>query len=74
MTTNKPNHEIRLGRIKATLWANETANGVRYNVTLTRLYKEEDQWKSSDSFGRDDLPVLCKVLDLAYLWIFQHSE
>ena len=68
---NQPVHEIRLGRIKATLWAHETKDGRRFNVTLGRLYKEEDQWKTSDSFGRDDLPVLGKVLDLAYYWIFQ---
>jgi len=27
-------------------------------VTVSRSYKEGDSWKSSDSFGRDDLLVL----------------
>lgn len=35
----KPVHEVRLGRIKAAIWANETENGVRHNVTISRLYK-----------------------------------
>jgi len=72
MSTNgktKPVHEIRLGAIKAAIWANETQSGVRHNVTLSRLYKDEEEWKSSDSFGRDDLPVVAKVADMAHTWI-----
>ena len=59
----QPVHEIRLGRIKATIWENDTRNGTRYNVTLTRLYKDGDEWKDSASFGRDDLPLVAKVAD-----------
>lgn len=70
-TGNKPVHEIRLGRIKAAIWENDTQNGKRHNVTVTRLYKEEDQWKDTQSFGRDDLPIVAKVVDLAHTWIFQ---
>lgn len=71
---NKPAHEIRLGRIKATIWANETENGTRYNVTFTRLYKDGDLWKDSDSFGRDDLPLMAKLADRAHSWIFDEAQ
>jgi len=71
---NKPVHEVRLGSIKAAIWANDTTMGTRYNVTLARLYKDVDQWKSSDSFGRDDLPLVGKVADLAHTWIFDHGQ
>ena len=70
---NKPAQEIRLGRIKGTIWANEGENGTRYNVTFTRLYKDDEGWKDSDSFGRDDLPLIAKVADLAHTWIFQQA-
>jgi hypothetical protein len=70
---NKPAHEIRLGRIKATLWANSSENGTRYNVTFTRLYKDGDTWKDSQSFGRDDLPLIAKVADQAHSWIFANA-
>lgn len=66
----RPVHEIRMGRIKAAIWENDTQNGVRHNVTVSRLYKDGDQWKDSSSFGRDDLPLVIKVLDLAHDWIF----
>lgn len=71
---NKPIQEVRLGSIKAAIWANDTQSGTRHNVTFARLYKDGDSWKSSESFGRDDLPLLAKVADLAHSWIFQHGH
>ena len=68
----RPVHEIRLGRIRAALWENSTEKGTRHNVTVSRLYKEGDQWKDSASFGREDLPLVIKVLDLAHTWIYEH--
>jgi len=69
-----PVHEVRLGRIKATIWENSTEHGVRHNVTLSRLYKDGDQWKESTSFGRDDLPLVMKVADKVHDWIFNQSD
>ena len=68
-TKQQPTKEIRLGSIKAALWKNDTEVGVRYNVTFSRLYKDGDSWKSTDSFGRDDLLLLGKVADQAHSWI-----
>lgn len=74
MEKQKPIHEVRLGSIKAAVWQNNTNSGVRYNVTFTRLYKDGDQWKSTESFGRDDLLVLAKVADLTHTWICQQAQ
>ena len=66
----KPVHEVRLGRVRAAVWENDTKNGAMHNVTLTRLYKDDDDnWADSTSFGRDDLPLLAKVADQAHTWI-----
>ena len=70
----KPVHEIRLGRIKAAIWANETDNGTRHNVTITRLYKDGDEWKTSTSFGREELPLVAKIADMAHTWIHGQSQ
>ena len=72
-TKARPVHEVRLGRIRAAIWENETQNGTRHNVTVSRLYKDGDDWKDSSSFGRDDLPLVAKVCDQAHSWIFEHS-
>jgi hypothetical protein len=70
---NRPVHEIRFGRIRAAIWQNETENGTRHNVTISRLYKDGDDWKDSTSFGRDDLPLVAKVCDQAHSWIFAQA-
>lgn len=71
----KPVHEVRLSRIKAAIWANETDNGIRHNVTLSRLYRPEGgDWQDSMSFGRDDLLLVAKVCDMAHTWIIQQSQ
>jgi len=67
---NKPVHEVRMGRIKAAIWENSTEVGIRHNVTVTRLYRDGEAWKDSTSFGRDDLPLVAKVVDLAHSWIY----
>ncbi len=67
----KPVHEIRIGRIKASIWENETEHGSRHNVVIKRLYKQGDAWKSTESFGRNDLPLVQKVADRAHDWICQ---
>lgn len=70
----RPIHEIRLGRIKAAVWENETDTGKRHNVTFQRIYKDGDEWKQSESFGRDDLPLLMKVADIAHTWIYEQAQ
>ena len=64
--SNKPIKEIRIGAIRASIWENQTDDGARYNTTFSRLYKDGESWKSTDSFGRDDLLVLAKVADAAH--------
>ncbi len=34
---NKPVQEIRLGRVKAAIWENQTENGPRHNITVSRI-------------------------------------
>ena len=74
MAKQTPAHEIRFGRIKATIWTNETENGTRHNVQVCPLYKDGDAWRQTGSFGRDELPLVCKVLDQAHAWIFTQAR
>jgi hypothetical protein len=73
--TARPTQEFRLGRIRAAIWENETDNGVRHNVTISRLYKTDDgEWKDSTSFGREDLLLVAKVMDRCHTWIFTEGN
>lgn len=70
-TTNKPAHEIRINGVRATIWKNDTEKGPRYNTTFERCYRDGEQWKTSDSFGRDDLLLLAHIATECFRWIAQ---
>lgn len=71
----KPAHEIRIGSLKAAVWKNTSdKTGVHYNTTFSRLYKEGEEWRSTDSFGRDDLLALGKLADQVHSWIHEQGR
>ena len=70
----EPAHRIRFGRIQASVWGNDTDQGVRYNTTFSRSYKDGEEWKHTDSFGRDDLLVIAEAARQAYLWIHEQRS
>ena len=67
-----PVKTLRLGRIKAAIWENESDNQKFYGVTFARGYMDEAKnWHDSDSFGRDDLLLVAKLADQAHTFIFE---
>ena len=69
---NPPVKTFRLGRIKAAVWAQEIDSRTFYNVTFARTYVDDQkQFHDSDSFGRDDLPLVGKLADQAHTFIFE---
>ena len=74
MANPKPVAEVRIGRVKAAIWSNEAEGRMRHNGTFSRLYKDGDEWKRTQSFGRNDLLVLAKVADQAHSRIFELQQ
>ena len=74
MANPKPISEVRIGRIKAAIWPNGTDGRTRHNVTFSRLYKDGDEWKSTQSFSRNDLLLLAEVADQAHSRIFELQQ
>jgi hypothetical protein len=62
-----------LAAVKAAIWENTVGENTRHSVSFCRLYKDGDQWKTTESFGRDDLLLLAKVADLAHTWICEQQ-
>jgi hypothetical protein len=69
----RPVHEIRRDLIKAAIWANQTEEGIRHNVTFERRYLDGEEWKSTRSFGRDDMLTLAIVAVEARMWIVANT-
>ena len=82
-TTATPNNDVsnrahapvktfRLGRIKAAVWENEADQKKFFNVTFARTYLDDARnYHDTDSFGRDDLPLVAKLADQAHTFIFE---
>lgn len=69
----KPALEIRRGLIKVRVWQRRSKNGVRYSLTVVRLFRNGDQWKESTRLGRDDIPLVRLLLDQAHTWILNND-
>ena len=74
MANQPPVAEFKLGKVKCLVWANETQKGTRHNVTFARFYKDGDDWKETQSFGRDDMPLIGKLADRAHTWIYENAS
>ena len=70
----KPIHESRLGRIRAAIWVNHVnSQGSTFSTTISRPYKDGNVWRDSTAFYRDDLPIVAKIADMAYAWIWSQE-
>ena len=73
-SSNRPVHEIKLGRVRASIWMNESdRKDVWFNVSISRVYRDGDQWKTTTSFVRDDLPLVAKAAEMAFAWIWSEK-
>ena len=53
--------ELRVGFSRATNWENESDGGSFFSVTFSRLFRTDDGWRSTGSFGLNDLPHLAML-------------
>ena len=72
MTGQKPKAKFAAGTVSAALWENEVTskNGQKVTLlkaTVERRYKDTDgNWKSSGSFGRNEIPLAIFCLEKAF--------
>ena len=73
MRLKKPYHEIKDGRVKATIWHEDRDGGTQFNVAFTRLFLDNERWWDSACFHPDDMPALGRLADDVHLWIAEQS-
>ena len=74
---NQPEKKFNCGSISASIWANtKVVNGETvklYSVTINKAYKEDEDWKHTNSFNIEDLPKVALVANEAYKYIRLYS-
>ena len=72
---SKPVYEKRLGSVRVAVFENESDGRKFFNASLTRSYKDGDEWKESSTFnGLHDLAVLKEVVCRAADFIASREE
>jgi len=72
-STSKPVQTYRLHGISVSIFANPTKvdgdDTVFHKVSIQRTYRDGDEFKTTTSFSRDDLPVVELLARRAWEWI-----
>ena len=70
---NRPEKKFKCGPVSASIWAEGKAvNGEMvkfYSISITKAYKDGDNWKNTNSFSAEDLPKVALVANEAYKYI-----
>ena len=71
MANNKPKAKIQAGSVSCALWENEIDVGGRrvavLKATIERRYRDvAGTWQSSNSFGRNEIPLAIYCLQKAF--------
>jgi hypothetical protein len=71
---NRPIHVIRRRGVKASIFINKSGDSEFAKVTVQKIYRDDvGHWKTSTSFGRDDLPLVTLVTKRAWEWILDRE-
>lgn len=72
-SSQDPVYSLRYRGVAMAVFANETKVEGRtitfHKVSLHRYYKEGDEWKVSNGYSRDDLPIVRLLMLKAYEWV-----
>ena len=76
MPGQKPKKQFRMGLVVASVFDQPTDTGTIFNVSITKLYRNEGdaEWSRSTSFNRDDLPLVGEVSRQAWTWIHENQQ
>ena len=67
--SNKPVRVFRVRGVKLSVFENHAKDAVCHKITLVKIYREGEAWKTSSSLGRDDLPIAQLLLGKAWDFI-----
>ena len=74
MAKNEPVCKFRLSRISVAVWENVSGDGATwYRVSITRCWKDGDEWRETTSFDSEDLPIVAEAAMLAHSWIWEQQ-
>lgn len=72
--SNKPVQVFRLKSVKVAVFENRSTDGAPFfKTSLQRIYRDGEEWKTTQSFSREDLPVARLLLQRAWEFILERE-
>ena len=68
---NKPVQVYRARGVKISVFENRAGDNVFYKTAIQRIYREGEEWKTTTSLSRDDLPIAQHLLQKAWEFILE---
>jgi len=74
-TTTSPVCRLTLKGITASVFRNESDKNIPfYKVSITRTFKDGDEFRTTTAFNRDDLPLVGEVARRAWLEVIKRES
>lgn len=74
-TKPTPVYDVKAGNIRLAVWENFTDGKPWYNCTVSRRYKDGDDWKDANTYtGIGDLAAVKQAVALAIQWIADREK
>ena len=76
MQNQPPVHTLRYGNVQAAIWKNQSEQNQSeyFSVTLSRRFRQGEEWKDSKAFLKSDLPTVSKIAGDAHSWIQDQAD
>lgn len=72
-TKSEPIASLRIGRLEAAIWENPREQGVFHSVTVTRSYRDGENYKSTHSYDPADLANVAKLVNWAADYLIKNQ-
>lgn len=73
-TNNKPVRIFRRRGVKVSVFQNLAQENVFHKLTLQKIYRQGEEWKTTSSLGRDDIPIARLLLGQAWEYILTQES
>ena len=73
-SNKRPVHQIKIGGIQAAIWEQEGSKGNFMNVSFSRSYKHENEWKTSHTYTVNQLDDLRRAATEAETYINENKR
>lgn len=72
-SANMPIETFRSRGVAVSIFKNVNGPNAFFKTTIQKRYLEGEQWKTTTSFGRDDLPIVNYLVAKAYAYMLDHD-